>query len=97
MTQNDATPRVDPGNDDARPTGELEQSDIEYSRIDRLMMRLPEPPRAVDGLGLSSLTWIALGVSHGAWLIKYDVFHTDYVIWGAAAIAFVSVVVQYVE
>ena len=80
-----------------RDGDELEQTDTEYSRFDRLMMRLPEPPRAVDGLGLSTLTWITLGVSHGAWLIHYNYFPANYVIWGAAAIAFVSVVIQYVE
>jgi len=85
------------GHEGEQDNGVLEQSDIECSRIDRLMMRLPEPPRAVGSLGLSTLTWIALGVSHGAWLIKYDVFPMDYVIWGAAAIAFVSVVIQHVE
>jgi hypothetical protein len=86
--------------DDATPSGEgeqptLEQADIEHSRADRLIQWHPEPPR-VD-LGLSTLVWIALGVSHGAWLIRYDIFPADYVIWGAIVVAAVAGVMQRVE
>lgn len=85
------------GND--RTTGEeqtLEQADIEHSRLDRFMLSFPDIS-SVDGVGLSTLVWIALGVSHGAWLIRYDIFPADYVIWGAIVVAALAGLMQRVE
>jgi hypothetical protein len=67
----------------------LDQADIEHSRLDRFMLSFPDIP-SVDGLGLSTLFWIAFGVSHGALLIRYDVFPADYVILGSIAVATVA-------
>jgi len=80
--------------DDTAPKHEGEQA--EYSRMDRLIMSLPDLPR-LNGLRLSTLVWIALGVSHGAWLIENSVFPADYVIWGAIIVAAVAGVMQRVE
>jgi len=87
-------PSEQPRDEDEQQT--LEQADIEHSRFDRFMLSFPDMG-SVDGLGLSTLVWIALGVSHGAWLIRYDIFPADYVIWGAIVVAVVAGVMQRVE
>jgi len=77
------------------PDEELEQANIQHNRLDCLIMAFPESPR-FDSIGLLTIVWIALGVSHGAWLIDNSIFPTNYVIWGAITIAVIAGVLKHI-
>lgn len=53
------------------------------SWADRLLTALPHPPR----LRGKPLIWLALGVSHGAWLITYTELPEDLVMWVGIGVA----------
>lgn len=54
-------------------------------------------PRVPQASSWGPVIWASLGVAHGAWLIQYDVFPADYVVFAAGMLGVIFSVISTIE